>query len=450
MQHIDRRRFLSRSTKGVVGLSAALAAARPGRAASPNDKIVMATIGVGGRGQSLTKGFAKRKQVEIAYLCDVNSRRSGVPELMELLESEKGKAPKRVADLRRVLEDKDVDAVIIATCDHWHGLATVWACQAGKDVYVEKPPSHNIWEGRKMVEAARKYKRVVQCGTQNRSAPYNFKALEYIRSGALGAIPLCKVYNLKDGGPFRITSPDSEPPDHFNYDLWLGPAPWRPYNRSVVGGWKRFWDFTAGDIADDGSHQLDLARWMIGEEYPKAVHSSGGNLAFDDDREDPDTLVTTYDFDDMVMTFELTQYAPYMGKTPMSIRQSDRFPYWPQSATRIEIYGTKGLMILGRHGGGWQVFTKDGKVVAQEYGRFPDEPHKDNFLQCIRTRALPNADIEKGHRSACLIHLASLSLRVGSRKLIFDSKTETFVGDEEANRLVKRTYREPYVIPEKV
>ncbi|MFH1739716.1 MAG: Gfo/Idh/MocA family oxidoreductase [bacterium] len=446
---MDRRRFLSSSTKGLVGLSAALAAAKPGRAVSPNDKIIMGTIGVGGRGLSLTKGFIKRKEVEIAYLCDVNSERSEFAELMELLKAERDHPPKQVVDLRRVLEDKDVDAVIISTCDHWHGLATVWACQNGKDVYVEKPPSHNIWEGRKMVEAARKYNCVVQCGTQNRSAPYNSKAFDYIRSGAIGSIPLCKVYNMKSGEPFH-KGPDGEPPDSLNYDLWLGPAPWRPYNESVVKGWKCFWDFTAGDIADDGSHQLDIARWLIRKEYPKAVHSSGGHLAFDDDREVPDTMVTTYEFDDILMTFELTQFAPYMTKTTNSIRDSNQFPYWPQNATRIELYGTKQQMIIGRHGGGWQSFTANGEVATQWYGRVPDEPHKDNFLQCIRTRELPKADIEIGHRSACLIHLAAISLRLGGRKLLFDGETEQFTNDEEANNLLKRTYREPYVIPEEV
>ena len=204
---MHRREFLSASTKGIVGLSAALAAAKPGKAASPNNKIVIGTIGCGGRGQSLTKGFLKRDDVEIAYLCEVDSKRRGLADLMDLIQSERNQAPKLVDDLRRVLDDKEVDAVVIATNDHWHALATIWACQNHKDVYVEKPPSHDIWEGRKMVEAARKYKRVVQCGLQNRSFDYNKKALEYIRSGALGSIPLCKVYNMKGPGPVHIDTP---------------------------------------------------------------------------------------------------------------------------------------------------------------------------------------------------------------------------------------------------
>ena len=451
MQNINRRRFLSRSAKSVVGLSAgaaALGARRTAQAASANEKIVLGVIGVGGRGSSLVRSFAGRPDVEFACLCDPDSERGR--DVFELLELEKGKAPKRVSDFRRVLDDKDVDAIIVATPDHMHALPTILGCQAGKDVYVEKPASHNIWEGRKMVEAARKYKRIVQVGTQSRSAPYVHKALEYIHSGALGTIHLCKVYNLKAGSAYH-EGPGGKPPDDVNWDLWLGPAPMRPYDRRILrGGWQNYWAYCGGDLASDGIHQVDLARWLIGKDYPKGAHCTGGNFAFQDDREYPDTQIAAFDFDDLTMTFEMTHYPPYMSKTPMDIRNSDTFPFWPQNSTRIELYGTKELMIMGRHGGGWQALTTDGKVVAQEYGRFPDKPHQQNFLECIRSRKRPNADIEEGHRSAILAHLANIAYRVGCKKLIFDAKTETLVGNEEANRLVKRTYREPYVIPENV
>ena len=449
MGTMNRRRFVGDSAKGAASLTAAATVlATSKKAVSANEKIVMATIGTGGRGQSLASGFAKWPEVEFAYLCDADRERDGMGKLADALENEKDRRPKIVQDYHQVLEDKEVDAVIVATNDHWHGPMAVFACQAGKDVYVEKPPSHNVWEGRKMVEAARKYKRIMQCGTQNRSAPYNLKALEYIRGGKLGDIVLCKVFNMKGGGPFHL-GPDGEAPSSLNWDLWLGPAPMRPYNRSVHGSWKLFWDFTADDLADDGSHQLDLARMLIQKDFPTAVHSSGGTFPYNDDRETPVILETTYEFDDMVMTFELTQCTEYMAKTPFSIRNSDTFPHWPQNATRIEIYGTEGVMIVGRHGGGWQVFGTDGEVVAQEYGRFPDDPHKQNFLDCIRSRELPNADIEQGHRSACLIHLASVSYRVGGKKLRFDSERERF-DDREANALLRREYREPYAIPGRI
>ncbi len=452
MENLSRRRFLKNSVGSVMGAYAgtlALGAKRSASGASANERVIFGSIGLGGRGRTLLRSFAERPDVEFAYLCDVDAGRG--EELARALKSGQARAPKRVSDLRRVLEDKEVDAVIVATPDHWHGLATVLACQAEKDVYVEKPPSHNVWEGRKMVEAARRYKRIVQVGTQNRSAPYVQKALEYVEGGTLGDIPLCKVFNLKSGGAWHMAA-ESQKPKELDWNRWLGPTPERGYNQSIHhGGWHMLWDFSGGDMADDGTHQLDIARWLTGKDYPKSVHCSGGKLAFpDDDREVPDTQVVTYDFDDLVMTFELSQWAPYMSKTPGSIRNSDQFPYWPQNATRVEFYGTKEMMVLGRHGGGWQVLRGDGKVVAQEYGRPGDAPHRDNFIECIRSRQLPTGNIEEGHRSAVLVHLANLSCRLGGRELVFDAKNESLVGDEEANRLLKRTYRKPFVIPDRV
>ncbi len=451
VKRINRRQFLGGSTRGLLGAYAAtlpLAVKKSVSAASANERIVFGLIGLGGRGVSLMRTFLGRSDVEFAYLCDVDERRRD--EVVRALRSRESRTPRRVSDLRQVLEDKDVDAVIVATPDHWHGLATIMACQAGKDVYVEKPPSHNVWEGRKIVEAARRYKRIVQVGTQNRSAPYVHKALEYVHGGNLGKIALCKVFNMKSGGPWRMGG-EGKQPEGLDWNRWLGPAPERPYNERIHhGGWHCLWDFSGGDMADDGIHQLDIGRWLIGKDYARSVHCSGGNFAFKDDREVPDTQIVTYDFDGLVMTFELTQWAPYMSKTPGDIRGSDRFPYWPQNSTRVEFYGTKEQMIMGRHGGGWQVLTGDGKPVAQEYGRPGDAPHRDNFIECIRSRKLPTADIEEGHRSAVLVHLANISYRVGGRKLIFDARTETFVDDDQANKLIKREYREPFVIPERV
>ncbi|MBN2329686.1 MAG: Gfo/Idh/MocA family oxidoreductase [Candidatus Omnitrophica bacterium] len=457
MKTIDRRTFINRistQTSKIAAGAAVLSAAQYKRIYGANERIVLSGIGIGGRNTSLLQGFLKWDEIDVKHLCDVNQKRRALHDMAAYIENARDHKPLLTAEMNDVFPDKDVDAVIIATPDHWHGPATIFACQAGKDVYVEKPISHNIWEGRKMVEAARRYKRVVQCGTQNRSAEYNYKALDYIQSGKLGDIHLVKVFNMKPGGPFH-KGPDGEIPDGFNYDYWLGPAPSRPYNSSVVGNWKLFWDFTADDLADDGAHQLDLARMLIDRKHPTAVHSSGGRCAFQDDRETPDTLVTTYEYgSDLVMTFELTQWTPYMKKTSSEIRQGDQFPLWFQSATRIEIYGSKGMMFVGRHGGGWQVFTNDGEVAAQEYGRFPDfqhdDPHKQNFIDCIRSRKRPNADVEIGHYSACLIHLSSVSHRVGNEKLRFDPDQERFIDHEKANSLVKRNYRAPYVIPERI
>lgn len=454
MKNISRRGFIQKSSTTAIGFSAAMVTANPKRVLGANERIVLAGIGIGGRNTSLLRGFLKWDEIDIKTLCDANLKRDALLNMADFITNARDKKPSITQKMNDVFNDKDIDAVIIATPDHWHGPATVFACQAGKDVYVEKPISHNIWEGRKMVEAAKKYNCIVQCGTQNRSSEYNHKALEYIKSGKLGKIHLCKVFNMKPGGPYK-KGPNAEVPEGFDYSAWLGPAAMRPYNPSVVGGWHMYWDFTAGDLADDGAHQLDLARMLIQRDTPNAVHSSGGKVAFHDDREVPDTLVTTYEFgNDLVMTFELTQWTPYMKKTQPDVRSGDKFPLWFQSATRIELYGTKGMMLVGRHGGGWQVFSHDGEVVAQEFGRFPDfevdDPHKQNFIDCIRTRNKPNADIETGHYSACLIHYASVSNRVGNRQLKYDGNHEQFIGDDEANALVKRYYRPPYVVPENV
>ena len=448
---MHRREFMARTSRTLV----ALGAAAPGLAAGgrkktkASDKIVMGIIGLGGRGRGHSRGFALRDDCEIAYVCDVDTTRIGKhPGEIERIQ---GKEPAAVTDMRRVFEDKDVDAVCIATCDHWHALATVWACQAGKDVYVEKPPSNNVWEGRKMVEAARKYGCVVQVGSQNRSAPYIRAAREYIESGAVGDVPFVKVYNLEGGGPFHCPR-DSEAPKGLDYDMYLGPAPSRPFNEGHChGGWKNYWAYGGGDLADDGIHQLDVGRFLMGDRpYPKAVHASGGNFAFDDDREVPDTQVVTYEYDDAVLTFELTQYAPYMAKTPGGIRASDQFPNWTQNSSRIEIYGTKEMMYVGRHGGGWQALTARGKVVNQQYGRDATGAHRENFIQCVKDRKQPNADIEIGHQSAVLVHLGNMGVRLGGRRMVFDGATETIPADPEANALLKREYREGYEVPETV
>ena len=455
MTAFNRREFLSRSKRTGLGLAAGvtiLADARSVRGAPAAERIVLCAVGVRGRGAHLAQGFLERGDCEYAYIADPDSS------LFEsrakaIAERQGGKTPKCVQDFRKVFDDKSVDAVIVATPDHWHAPATVWSCQAGKDVYVEKPASHSCWEGRKMVEAARKYDRIVQLGTQNRSAPYNIEAKKFIDEGKLGKIHMCRIYNQKSW-PNRPMGPDSPTPAGLDWNMWNGPAPEHAYNATLHRFWNHLWRYSGGDIANDASHQIDLARWLLGVDYPTAVYSTGGRFAGDGAADTPDTQVAVYDFDRLVVTFELTLYTPYMLKTDGVLRQSDMFPYWPQNATRIEIYGTEGLMCVGRHGGGWQVYVrpKDRKPVvrSQMYGRFPDPPHKENFVQCIRSRELANADVEQGHLSALWIHYANISYRTGGQKLLIDPKTETIVDNDEAMKLFQRQYRQPWVIEDKV
>jgi predicted dehydrogenase len=440
---ISRRSFLERGMQG-----AAAGILSSSRAVSASDKVIIGLMGVGGRGTFLAKLFASRADVEIAYVCDVNN--SNLEAAAKGVEELTTKRPKSVSDFRRMLDDVHVDAIVNATPEHWHGLGTIMACQAGKDVYVEKPASHNIWEGRKMVEAARKYKRVVQVGTQNRSAAYARSAQERIRSGKLGSVHLVRVFNMLSREPVWKAA-DTPVPAGFDWDMYLGPAADRPYNPV----WRKrvFWDLDGGNITDDGIHQLDLARWIIGESYPKSVHHSGGNLFFKDAAETQDTILATYEYGSLRLVFEASWWTPYMKKTPQHIRDGDLLPEWyPFNATRIEVYGSKGMMLVGRHGGGWQIYEADGQKGPFEYGHHTkmQMAHVEDFVNCIRSRKQPNADIEEGHISAALCHLANISYRVGNRKLVFDAATETFVNDKEADRYLKRTYRKPWVISENV
>jgi predicted dehydrogenase len=443
---IDRRRFLKTSAKAAVGAAAATTAfPRPARAGA-NEKFTIGIMGIKGRGHFLVENLLERSDVDIAYICDVDA--NFIPRTADLIKKASGKSPKVVNDYRQILDDKSVDALFNATPDHWHALPTIHACQAGKDVYVEKPASHNIWEGRQMVNAAQKYKRIVQAGTQTRSAPYTIAAKEYITSGKLGNVHLCRVVNMKSRSNIGI-QPDGDPPNGVDYDRWLGPAPKRPFNPNRFHyHWHWFWEYSGGDIINDGIHQIDAARYLIGKDYPNGCSATGGKFFFDDAQECPDTQVATWDYDDMTMVFELTLFTPYMSKTPWELRNTDEYPYWPQNATRVEIYGTKGLMLFGRHGGGWQVFEADGKVVAEHPGRRPLAQHFDNFFDCIKTRNRPNAQIEECHRSTLLCQLGNISYRLGGRKLQFDPKTETIRNDTEAGHLAKRTGRKGYEIPE--
>ena len=448
-----RRSFLESVGKTGVGVTVGLAALSTARSApaAASDRLRLAMVGIRGRGGHLAKCFAARPDCEIAYLCDVDE--SLFPTHVSAVEQLQGKPPQTVNDFRRALDDKSVNAIVVATPDHWHALATVWGCQAGKDVYVEKPVSHSPWEGRKMVEAARKYDRIVQVGTQNRSAPYNIKAKEYIDSGKLGSIHLVRVYNQKSW-PNVAAAEDRATPPGLNWDMWTGPAPASKYNDNFHRGWNHFWRFSGGDIINDGVHQIDLARWLIGKSYPESVYSTGGRYAEPGAFESPDTQVAVFQFDDVVMTFDLTLYTPYMIKSDAELRDSDMYPYWPQNAERIEIYGSQGLMIVGRHGCGWQVYDrpKDRKpvIAAQENGPFPDNEHQENFVQSVRSRSVPNADIEEGHRSTMLCQLANISYRLGGRKLVVDPMTETLRDDPEANKMLKREYRSPWIVPEVV
>ncbi len=413
-----------------------------------NDKVVLSLIGAGGRGtQNILSFMNCCKNIEVKYICEVDEERGGrvIDEIGKLQPYK----PQRANDMRRVFEDKDVDAVVICTPEHWHTLATIWACQAGKDVYVEKNISMNIPEGRKMIEAAEKYNRIVQCGFQNRSGQYNILARDYIQSGKLGKIVAVKAYCMLPGNKPWMVKEDTEVPAGLDWDQWLGPAPKVPYNVSRHKGYNEYWDYSCGVPLADCCHVIDLARMVVGDpDEPKSTFCAGGRVLYDDKRDIPDNQTITYDFGDFPMTVEASTYGEYMSKATPEIRYGNLFPNWPFNSDRMDIYGTEGMMYLGRHGAGWQVLGSDSKVLAQEYGYFPDEVHQQNFIECIRTRKTPNSNLEQANKSANLVHLANLSYRVGKKQLYYDNAAERVINSEEANEISKGFHRKGYEIPE--
>jgi predicted dehydrogenase len=443
MKTFHRRQFLKQST----GAAVTLAVFSEIKAAEANNKLIVGVMGAGGRGTVLAGLFAARKDVEVAWLADPDSRRSTYAR--KVVEEAQGRPVRFVQDFRRILDDRAVDVLINATPDHWHALGTILACQAGKHVYVEKPMAHNVWEGRKMIEAARKYNRVVTVGMQSRSSPYVHAAREFAQSGKLGDIRLVRVYNMMQH-PMQKLGPEEPVPQGFDYDLWCGPAA----KLSYIPGryWLNMAEYSCGPIPGDAVHQLDLARHVMGDPpAPKTVSHMGGIQVLHDGRDTPDTQYATFEYDKFTLLFQGALWSPYMRKIPLHVRDSDLFPDWPFCATKIEILGTQAFMYLGRHGGGWQVFDENNKVIEQAYGRQGDKWHIENFLDCVRSGARPNADVEQGHNSVLLCHLANAAWRAGNRKLAFDSNTESFPEAPEANRFLKRaSYRAPWIVPQKV
>ena len=454
MATIGRRAFLRRSANTALALGGAITILkdpRSARATPANDRLTLAIVGCHGRGNMLALGFAGRSDCRMAWFCDVD-RQMYATRAKGIAACQGGVMPQYAADLRTMLDDRSVDAAVLALPPHWHALATIWCCQAGKDVYCEKPQSHNCWEGRRAIEIAREHKRIVQIGLQNRSAPYHWAAKKYIEDGKLGKVQLVRVFNQKGEGNFPM-QPDEDPPAGFNWDMWNGPAPEHRYNRTLRERWRFLWRYCGGDMTYDGIHQVDLARWLCNLSYPKSVYSLGARYDREGGAETPDTQLAVLEFDNLMMSFELTLGTPYMLKADSGVRDGEIYPYWPQNTERIEIYGTEGVMYVGRMGAGWQVYVRPKNrqpvIRDQMHGKFPDKPHQDNFVECVRSRKLPNADIEAGHLSTLLVHYAMISYRLGGQKLVIDPKTETIVGNREASALLTRTYRKPWVVPDR-
>ena len=446
---VTRRDFLktaATATASARAFSGLTFLPRPQRIFGANDRVRVAIVGLRGRGKDHIEGFSHVRNVEIAALCDVdesvlNERRGQV-----------GGTPRTVADVRRVLDDPSIDAISIATPNHWHALMAIWACQAGKDVYVEKPCSHNLWEGRQLVRAADKYQRMVQQGSQLRSTRAAIEAIEHLHNGTFGEIYLARGLCFKRRNTIGRASAEAIPRG-VDYDSWTGPAPLKPFTRNRFHyNWHWIWDTGNGDLGNQGIHQIDFARWGLGVRLPNRISAIGGHFMFDDDQQTPNTLTCSFEFDQpggrrQIIEFDvrhwITNNEAGIGRRVLRGR----------NAIGNIFYGSNGYLAAG-----------DEDAFSYESWLGPDEnegprgksghDHFSNFISCVRSRKAADlhAPIEEGHISCALVHLANASYRLG-RELRFDPETEQVIGDDEANRLLAdgdRGYRPPFVVPDTV
>jgi hypothetical protein len=486
MRSINRREFLEDSAIAALLAGSGLLTSKLQAADEPkvakvggaNDRIRIACIGVRGQGSGHVRAYSsghERFNCEVAVICDVDEGVIGGP--MKTAEQNQGKAPKYVKDLRQVMDDKSIDAVSIATPNHWHALAAIWAMQAGKDVYVEKPVSHNVSEGRRMVEAARAYKRICQTGTQSRSNPGMREAIAYVQTGKLGKLKVSRGLCYKSRPSIGKVSSPQEPPKTCDYDLWCGPAPVKPLMRSKLHyDWHWVWDTGCGDLGNQGIHEMDKARWGLQKNsLPNSVVSIGGRLGYVDDGETPNTQICVFDYGDKQLIFEVR------GLKTDALRDA--------KVGNI-FHCENGIVVCPNYFSG-VAFDNDGKQLAKFTGQ---ASHFENFLKAVRSRKETdlNADILEGHLSSALCHLGNVSYRLGElqasvkdsvfagnaegaealarmqkhlqdnkveldktqlrvgRKLKLNVETESFVNDKEADKLLTREYRKGFEVPSKI
>jgi predicted dehydrogenase len=471
-----RRSFLK--TTAAAGAALSLPAKLWSQTSGANDDVRLAVIGFHGQGGSHIGHFDKAKGCRIVALCDVDENvLNGAAKKLR----ENGRTITTYRDVRKLLESKEVDAVSIATPNHWHALISIWACQAGKDVYVEKPVSHNVWEGRKIVEAARKYKRIVQAGTQSRSNGGWREGLKWVREGNLGKIKVARGLCYKRRASIGKVDGPQPIPISIDYDLWCGPSPKIPLMRkSLHYDWHWVWLTGNGDIGNQGIHEMDLCRWAIGKsELSPRVFSVGGRLGYDDDGETPNTQFVVHDYGDSLIIFEVRGLPAFPDRSEMDDYRGQRI----------------GVVVECENGylAGTTAYDNNGEVIKKLTGS--GENHMDNFLRAVRSRKQSdlNADILEGHLSSALCHTGNISYRLGHKSppqeiydalkadkaaeetlqrmeqhlvthgvdlrknqatlgafLKMDPKTETFIDNPYANEFLTRKYREPFVVPEKV
>ena len=444
---ITRRRFIE---TGVLAAAAAGFGARP--AAEPSDKVRVGFIGIGNRGDQLLDGFAKQPDVEIAALCDVyepylqrdaaavHPRYKAMGRVPRMRTPVASSVP-RVRDFRRLLERKDIDAVCIATPDHWHAVQAILAMQAGKDVYVEKPLTITLVEGRKMVEAQRRTGRVVQVGLNRRGSPVYQQLLPLVREGLIGKVTMARAYRIDNMHPNGIGRMKPEdPPPGFDWDMWLGPRAFRPYQYNIAPYCFRWWKDYSSQMGNWGVHYMDVIRWLIGEQAPVAISAHGRRVIVDDDRTIPDTMEATFEMPGgAIITFGIYEGG---GGTPIA-------------GGEIELVGTKGTLVANEDG--WAVrpsragqFQTWKSLVDPKDVKTPDAEDSTerlirNFVDCVKSRATPWCPLEEGHRSTSFAHLANIALESKSR-LAWDAAAEQAAGNAAANALLHYEYRKPWTL----
>ena len=428
--------------------AAALTAASYSRVLGANDRINVAVVGLGGRGQNHMDALMEIPSVRVSALCDVNQ--AALERGQAKVTKKTGEAvPKGYGDMKDVFADKNVDAVSMPLPNHWHALATIWACQAGKDVYIEKPACHNMFEGQQMIAAARKYKRIVQVGSQSRSMPHKIKAMQLLADGVIGPVHTAKGLCYKRRKSIGHMADLEQPPIGIDWDKFLGPAPMRKYNElRFKYNWHWFWDTGNGDIGNQGIHEMDIARWGLGVGLPASVNSTGGKYAYVDDQETPNTQLASFDYGGRQIQFEV--------RGVLSGSEGGLARDRSGNVVGDLFFGTDGWLAV--NGASFQVYK--GEATNQEAEKTMEEknaggndtvPHMANFIAACRSRNYKdlNADIEIAATSADLVHMANISYRLG-RTLKFDVSKKHFAGDAEANKMMTRDYRKPYVVPDKV
>ena len=430
---MQRRDFLS---------GAALSA---GRVVGANDRVVVGLIGCGGRGRYVARLMREAPGVEFGAVCDVYE-----PNAVRAREWA-GPRARAYKDFRTLLEQKDIDAVQISTPDHWHAIPTVLACQAGKDVYVEKPLAHNIREGRAMVQAARRYRRIVQAGTQHRSASHYREVARIIQSGELGEVRYVRVWNYANMFPNGIgREPDSAPPEGLDWDFYLGPAPLVPYNRKrFLATYRWFWDYSGGYITDFGTHRFDSVHQIMGVDAPRTVAASASRFSLKDAGEVPDVLQATYEYPGFIMSYEACLISAHGlgGRTPGMKYYNARGP--EDRPNGEAYYGTNGALFADRIGFEIYPDLKPGSSseyrIERKQTNVADATalHAANFIECLRSRQAPNGEIELGHRATIIAHLGNIAFKTG-RKLRWDAAKEDFPDAPEASRLLGRQARKPW------